>query len=59
MICPHKEGFDCCATAAIIIDGRCQHCCPYAVQFYNNPYDGFGRSLGYRIEILAPKAAIL
>ena len=20
MICPHKEGFDCCATAAIIID---------------------------------------
>ena len=58
-MCPHKPGLQCEASSRIIIDGRCQHCCPYAASAYTSLHDPFGRQVGYRIEILAPKAAIL
>ena len=49
-LCPYKIGYMCAHTPELILASRCISC-PWLV---NNPYDAFGRSYGYRLDLKTP-----
>jgi hypothetical protein len=53
--CPLKEGLMCAATARLILEGRCVGCI-YSARVLNDPWDAFGRSIGYGIETIARRS---
>lgn len=52
--CPLKEGLMCTATARIILESHCVGCI-YSAKVANDPWDAFGRSVGYAIESIAKR----
>lgn len=53
--CPLKDGLVCGAKPKEILTGRCNGICPRSDRVYNNPRDGFGRSVDSAVELFRPK----